>query len=77
VPTRFPVNVTVARLVEFRATVNAICQQELGRLPAWGAPDDSVGEIMELMALQGQTGPQLIAWLHAQPEAVAHRGGTP
>jgi len=66
------IDVTVARLLEFRGTIDAICQQELGRLPSH-TEGDPVGEIMLLMALQGQTGEQLTAWLHDQPEAVAYR----
>lgn len=72
--THFPVDVTVERLVEFRGTINAICIEEIGRLPTWGAPADPVGEIMELMAFQGQTGEQLRAWLRESAEARAYRG---
>jgi hypothetical protein len=70
--TRFPIAVTVDRLVEFHGLADALCQQELGRLPSH-ASRDPVGEIIELMALRGQTGEQIQAWLHQQPEAVAHR----
>lgn len=74
--TTFPVAVTVDRLVEFHGLANALCLAELGRLPAHNA-GDPVAEIIEMMALQGQTGQQIQEWLHAQPEAVAHRTRPP
>ena len=75
-PRTFPIDVTVERLVEFRGTIDAICRQEIGRLPTHTA-GDPVGEIMLLMAMEGQTGQQLTAWLHDQPEAVAFRSSRP
>src|SRR4051812_19592998 len=70
--TTFPVDVTTDRLVEFDGTINAICLQEIGRIPSTGNPADSVREIMLLMAMQGQTGEQLQAWLHDQPKAIPY-----
>jgi hypothetical protein len=72
--TTFPVEITVARLVEFRGTIEAICLAEVGRLPSWGKEDDPMAEIMELMAFHGSTGEQLQAWLHASEEAKHFRG---
>jgi hypothetical protein len=70
--TTFPIDVTVARLVEFHGLADALCLQELGRRPGHTA-DDAVAEIIALLALQGQTGEQIQAWLHDQPEAIAYR----
>jgi hypothetical protein len=70
--TTFPIDVTVDRLVEFHGLADALCHVELGRLPSH-TPGDPVAEIICLQALQGQTGEQIQAWLHAQPEAVAYR----
>jgi hypothetical protein len=70
--TTFPIDVTVDRLVEFAGTIDAICLQEIGRRPTH-TPGDPVGEILQLMALHGRTGEELVAWLHEQPEAVAFR----
>ena len=75
-PRTFPIDVTVERLVEFSGTIDAICRQEIGRLPTHTA-GDPVGEILLLMAMEGQTGEQLTAWLHDQPEAVAFRSRPP
>ncbi len=75
-PTTFPIDVTVDRLIEFHGLADALCLQELGRLPSHTA-GDPVAEIIELQALQGQTGAQIQAWLHQQPEAVAHRAIPP
>jgi len=72
--TTFPITVTVDRLVEFHDLADALCLAELGRLPTHNA-GDPVAEIIKLKALQGETGQQIQAWLHDQPEAVAHRGG--
>lgn len=72
----FPIDVTTARLVEFHQLADWLCAQELGRLPSH-TDGDPVGEIIELMALQGHTGEQIQAWLHDQPEAVAHRAVPP
>lgn len=74
--TTFPIDITSARLVEFWGTINAICLQEIGRVGSHTA-DDAVFEIMELMAFEGQTGEQLTAWLHDQPEAIAYRAQPP
>lgn len=75
--TTFPVDVSIARLVEFHGLADALCRAELGRLPTH-TDGDPVGEIIELLAMQGQTGEQIQAWLHATDEAVAFRGaGTP
>jgi hypothetical protein len=71
--TTFPVDVTVDRLVEFNGTIDAICLQEIGRIPSTGNHADAAREVMLLMAMQGQTGAQLQAWLHDQPEAIAYR----
>lgn len=71
--TTFPTNVTITRLLEFRATIEAICQQQVGRVPSWGKPDDAMGEIMELQAMRGWTGPQLAAWLYSSDEAAHYR----
>lgn len=68
----FPVDITTERLLEFWGTINAICLQEIGRTGTHTA-GDPVFEIMEMMAFEGQTGEQLTAWLHEQPEAVAYR----
>lgn len=68
----FPIDVTVRRLVEFHGLADALCLQELGRLPTH-TDGDSIAEIILLKALQGQTGEQIQAFLHAEPEAVAHR----
>jgi hypothetical protein len=70
--THFPIEVTVARLVEFHRLADALCLQELGRLPGHTL-DDPVAEIITLKALQGQTGPEIHWWLSAQPEAVGYR----
>jgi hypothetical protein len=74
--TTFPIDVTVDRLVEFHGLADILCREELGRLPSHTS-DDPVAEIIELMALQGQTGEQIRAWLHDQPEAIAHRTKPP
>lgn len=74
--TTFPIDVTTDRLVEFHGLADALCQLELGRLPGHTIAD-SVGEIIELMALNGQTGDQIQSWLHDQPEAIAHRALPP
>jgi hypothetical protein len=74
--TTFPVNVTVDRLIEFYGLANALCLAELGRLPTHKA-GDPVAEVIELKAMQGETGQQIQAWLHDQPEAVAHRARPP
>jgi hypothetical protein len=74
-PTTFPITVTVDRLIEFYGLADALCLEELGRLPSH-ALADPVGEIIRLRALQGQTGEQIRAWLHAEPEAVAFRSRT-
>lgn len=71
-PTTFPIEVTVDRLVEFHSLADALCLAELGRLPSHTI-GDPVGEIIEMMALQGRTGEQIQAWLHDQPEAIAWR----
>jgi len=71
--TTFALDITTERLVEFNATINAICQQEIGRIPSVGNADDPVREIMMLMALQGRTGEQLREFLHKQSEAVTNR----
>src|SRR5215212_171737 len=71
--TTFALDITTERLVEFNATINALCQEEIGRIPSAGNAADAVREIMMLMALQGRTGEQLREFLHEQPEAVAHR----
>jgi hypothetical protein len=70
--TTFPINVTVDRLVEFHGLADALCLAEIGRLPTHKA-GDPVAEIIELKAMQGETGQQIQEWLHDQPEAVAHR----
>lgn len=70
--TQFPINVTIARLLEFHQLADALCQQELGRLPSHTV-GDPVAEMILLMALNGETGPQIQAWLHEQPEAIAYR----
>ena len=69
----FPVDITVERLLEFYQTINAICQQDLGRQPPWDDIEDLVCNIMMLMAFNGKTGPELAEWLYAQPEAIAYR----
>jgi len=74
--TQFPIEVNVTRLVEFHQLADWLCLQELGRLPSH-TTDDPVGEIIELMALEGQTGDQIQVWLHNQPEAIAHRATPP
>ena len=83
--TTFPIDVTTDRLVEFLAgpglgTIRTIAIEEIGRDP-FIAPSptsaDAVGVIMLEMALQGQTGEQIRAWLHDQPEAVAYRTKPP
>lgn len=74
--TTFPTDITVERLLEFWGTINAICLQEIGRVGSHTG-GDPVFEIMELMAFEGQTGEQLTAWLHDQPEAVAYREKPP
>ena len=71
--TILPVTVTPECLLEFRETINAICQQDIGRQPPWDDPKDLCANIMLLMALNGSTGPQLAEWLYAQPEAIAYR----
>lgn len=70
--TTLPIAVTVDRLIEFHGLADALCLQELGRLPTHTA-GDPVAEIILLQALQGQTGEQIQAWLHDQPEAIAYR----
>jgi hypothetical protein len=70
--TEFPIHVTVDRLVEFHGLADALCRAELGRLPSH-TTGDPVAEIILLQALQGETGAQIQAWLHDEPEAVAHR----
>jgi len=74
--TTFPIAVTTDRLVEFHGLADILCSEELGRLPSH-TTDDPVAEIIELMALQGQTGDQIRAWLHDTPEAIAHREKPP
>jgi hypothetical protein len=71
-PTTFPIVVTAARLIEFYELADALCLEELGRMPTHTATD-SVAEVIKLRALQGQTGPEIRAWLREQPEAVAFR----
>jgi hypothetical protein len=70
--TTFPIDITVARLVEFYGLADALCLQELGRLPTHTL-DDPVAEIIKLLAFQGNTGSQIRNWLHTMPEAVAYR----
>lgn len=74
--TVFPIDVTTTRLIEFHQLADWLCAQELGRLPSH-TEGDPVGEIIELMALEGQTGEQIQLWLHNQPEAIAHRAVPP
>lgn len=74
--TQFPIDVTVDRLVEFHGLADALCVAELGRYPTHTV-GDPVAEIIEMMALRGQTGEQIQAWLHEQPEAIAHRTKPP
>lgn len=63
----------------YKQTVDALCLQELGRLPAWQG-DDLVGGIMLQMAITEHmpdgsptSAESLRDWLHDQPEAVAYR----
>lgn len=70
------VDPTVAWLNGALDTIQTLCLQELGRAPSYKA-EDPVAGIMLRMALMGQTGAQLQVWLHAQPEAVAHRATPP
>src|SRR5215468_8650198 len=79
--TVLPIEVTVDRLIEFLAgaglgTIRTISQEELGR-DVFAAPSptsaDAAGAIMLQMALEGQTGDQIRAWLHDQPEAIKYR----
>ena len=60
------------RLIEFCEPADALCLEELDRLPTHTAADP-VAEVIKLRALQGQTGPETRAWLREQPEAVAFR----
>jgi hypothetical protein len=71
-PTTFPIVVTATRLIEFYELADALCLEELGRLPTHTAADP-VAEIIKLRALQGQTGTEIRAWLREQPESVAFR----
>jgi hypothetical protein len=61
-----------ARLIEFHGLADALCLQELGRVPTH-TDGDPVAEIILLQALNGETGPDIQAWLHEQPEAIAYR----
>lgn len=79
--TTLPIDLTTDRLVEFLAgpglgTIRTIAMEEIGRDP-YAAPspttDDACGVIMLDMALRGQTGEDIRAWLHRQPEAIAYR----
>jgi hypothetical protein len=79
--TTFPIDVTVERLIEFlsgpgRGTLRSLSVQELGR-DVYRDPsptvDDAAGAILLLQALEGKTGEELRAWLHASDEAAAFR----
>jgi len=74
--TTFPTDVTTDRLIEFVGTIRAICADEIGRDP-YLAPSptsaDAVGAIMLLDAMNGKTGEELRAWLHASEEAEQYR----
>ncbi|HMF96377.1 MAG TPA: hypothetical protein VKE96_18880 [Vicinamibacterales bacterium] len=79
--TTFPIDVTVERLIEFLSgpglgTLRTIARDEIGRdvyLTPSPTTDDAIGAIMLLQALEGKTGDEIRASLHAQPEAVAFR----
>ena len=84
-PTTFPIEVTVERLIEFLAgpdlgTLRTISQQEIGR-DVYAAPSptaaDSAGAQMLLMALEGKTGEDIRAWLYGSDEAAAWRHRPP
>lgn len=76
--------ITPNALQMFMATIEALCLDELGRRPTWLAPDDSVGVILLSFAVNTSmpdgtvtSAETLRAWLHDQPEAVAHRAIPP
>jgi hypothetical protein len=79
------ITITTDRLIEFLAgpglgTIRTISMTEIGRdvyLAPSPTADDSAGVIMLQMALDGATGPQIQAWLHDQPEAIAYRTKPP
>jgi len=81
--TTFPIDVTVDRLIEFTGfagTIRQIGLAEIGRdvfAPPSPTPDDAVGAIMLQMALEGQTGAEIQAWLHDTAEAEAWRARPP
>jgi hypothetical protein len=75
--TTFPIDVTVERLIEFLSgSLRTIARDEIGRdvyLAPSPTAEDAAGAIILLQALQGKTGDEIRAFLHAQPEAVAFR----
>src|SRR5262245_23869009 len=83
--TTFPIDITPDRLIEFLAgpglgTIRTISVEEIGRDvyadPSPSTTDDA-GAIMLLMALDGHTGEEIRAWLHASDEAEAFRTRPP
>jgi hypothetical protein len=65
-----------AALQMYKRTIEALCLEELGRAASWTG-EDLVAGILLQMAIEGQTGEGLRAWLHDQPEAIAHRTAPP
>src|SRR5262249_58229201 len=62
------VNPTVDNLQMFLGTIMAVCSSDLGRVPDFQNPNDSIGAVMLNMALNGKTGDDLRAFVRQTPE---------